>query len=393
LNERRLAGVSILVAGLIFFTKQVFADSWQSAVAYKASTEFDTNPLLSPDYSGGVWRDTYVPGYLLSGTDGANQYKAGVGVQIERSSDPDQSPNRNNRNLHLGWLRQGEVNTVGISANYYEMDIRNGGVNVSSPGLSAAPTAAADATVQGVNGTRTSRSASANWSRALTERNKVSLDESYDRVSYVDAPLPFVNYTLQKTGLRYQYELTEGSTPFVYASQDRYVPTYGGPPIRLATGLVGADLKTETATLTFQSGVYRDSQENSAVHNTGVLGSVETHYKGERNQFSVIVGHMVWPSGLGGFAKTDQKKVGWIYALSEDTNAGIDLEKDNYHYLEAVNLPDSTASTAGVWMERDLNFSWKMRTYYEHRTYRQLGLAGGFSNLIGISFAYVNPDF
>lgn len=383
--------MSILLAGLIFSTKQVFADSWQSAVAYKASTEFDTNPSLSPTYSGGVLRNVFVPGYLLSRTDGANQYHAGVGVQIERSSDPDQSPNRNNRNLHLGWLRQGEKNTVGISATYYEMDIRNGGVNVASPGLNAPPTAAADATVQGVNGTRTSRSASATWGRDLTERNKVSLDESYDRVTYVDAP--FINYTLQKTGLRYQYELTEGSTPFVYGSQDRYAPIGGGPTIHLATGLVGADLKTENATLTVQTGMYRDSQENSAVHNTGVLGSVEAHYKGERNQFSVIAGHMVWPSGLGGFAKTDQKKVGWIYALSENSNAGIDLEKDNYHYLEDVSLLDSSATTAGVWMERNLNFSWKMRTYYEHRTYAEVGLAGAFSNVIGISFAYLNPDF
>lgn len=391
MNERRLAGVSILVAGLIFSTKQVFADSWQSAVAYKASTEYDTNPSLSPSYSGGVWRVMYEPGYLLSGTDGANQYRAGVGVQVERSSDPTQSLDRNNRNAHLGWLRQGEENTVGLSATYYEMDIRNGGVNVATPGITATPTAAAIVATEGVNGVRTSRSASATWSHALTERNKLTLDEYYDRVTYVDAP--YVNYSLQKTGLRYEYQATAGSTPFVYAAQYRYVPTGGGAPIGLATGMVGADLKTENATLTFQSGAYRDSVENSVQHNSGIIGSIEAHYMGDRNQFAVIVGHMVWASGLGGFAKTDQKKVGWKYAVDENSNAGIDLEKDDYHYLEAANLPDSTATIADVWMERNLNFSWKMRTYVRHRTYKRVGLGGAFSNIIGVSFVYLNPDF
>ena len=52
-------------------TERVLADSWQSAVASKVTTAFDTNPSMSPNYPGGAWRFLFEPAYMLTGTDGA----------------------------------------------------------------------------------------------------------------------------------------------------------------------------------------------------------------------------------------------------------------------------------------------------------------------------------
>lgn len=359
-------------------TEQVLADSWQSAVASKVTTAFDTNPSMSPNYPEGVWRVLYEPGYVLTGKDGANELRAGLGLQIERSSNPALSSNRDSPNLSLGWLHESGINTFGISYKYIEIAVRNSGV---------------DASGQGINGTSASRTLSGTWSSALSERSKLSVDGSQEAVTYKGTP--FVDYELQRGGLRYSYDLSERNTPFIKVSEDRYVPSGGGSSIRLPSALLGLDLKAEYIDWTVQAGRFRDSDGNS-----GPLGSVGAHYTGERNQLILNAGLLVLPSGLGGFVKSNQKKVSWSYALSEVSNAGIDLEKSNYHYLEKSDIPsvalgqtDNSATVTGAWIERDLNFFWKIRTYYQHRMNKFVGGEGAFSNVVGISFGYVNPDF
>jgi len=359
-------------------TKPVLADSWQSAVSSKVTTAYDTNPTMSPNYPGGVWRILYEPGYLLTGRDGANELKAGLGLQIERSSNSALSANRDSPNLNLDWLREGEINTFGISYKYIEIAVRNAGV---------------DASGQGINGTSASRALSGTWSRALSERSKLSVDGSHEAVTYKGGD--FLDYELQRAGMRYSYDLSERNTPFIKVSADRYVPSGGGSPIRLPSALLGLDLKDENIDWTMQAGRFRDSEGNS-----GPLGLAGAHYTGEKNQLILNAGLLVFPSGLGGFVKGNQKKVSWIYALSEVSNAGIDLERSNYHYLEKSDIPsvalrqiDNSATITGAWMERGLNFFWKMRAYYQHRMNKFVGGNGAFSNVVGISFGYVNPDF
>ena len=378
MNQRRLAGLSILVAGHMLFTAQVWAASWQSAVSSRVSTEFDSNPTMSPSSPGGVWRALFEPGYALTGREGENELRAGLGLQVERSSNPALSQNRDSPRLNLGGLHQGEVNTFGISYDYREIAIRNAQV---------------DATAQGIYGTSASRTLSGTWSNALTERSTLSVDGSHAAVTYKGGP--YLDYSLQTGGLKYGYVFSEGNTSFIAVSEDKYMPSVGGQSARIARALLGLELKGEDIDWTVQAGKFKGSQDNS-----GLLGSVGAHYTGQRNQLILNAGHLVFPSGLGGFVNADQEKASWLYALSENSNAGIDLEHDKYHYLGnrnissvAGNAIDYSTTIAGVWMERDLNFFWKMRAYCQHRMNKVVGVDGAFSNVLGISFAYLNPDF
>src|SRR5512139_3691840 len=132
----------------MLFSGRVLAVSWQSTVASKVTTAFDTNPSMSPNDPGGVWRFLFEPGYVLTAKDGANEWKAGVGLQIERSSNPALSSNRDSPNLNLDWLHESGINTFGVSYKYSEIAVRNAGV---------------DASGQGINGTSASSALSGTW--------------------------------------------------------------------------------------------------------------------------------------------------------------------------------------------------------------------------------------
>lgn len=382
MNQSRFAGLVALLAIHGLAPGPVLAASWQSTVSSKVATEYDTNPSMSSSYPGGVWRALFEPGYMLTGTEGANELRARAGVQIERSSNPSLSRDRDSPNFNLGWLRQGEMNTLGVSYDYRQIALRN---------------ALVDAAGQGINGTSTSRALAGTWSNTLTERSKFSVDGSHQSVAYNGGP--FINYELQTGDAKLSYELSEGNTSTVKVSSDKYMPAVGGgSSVRLNSALLDLELASENIRWTFDAGKFKDSQDNS-----GSLGSAEARYTGQRSQLVLNAGHLVFPGGLGGFVKADQRRVSWRYALSEDSNAGIDLEKGSYHYLDnrnihlvagnGIRLLNTSSTTAGVWMERELNFFWKMRTYYQHRFNKIEGGSAAYSNLVGISFDYVNPNF
>lgn len=379
MDQQRLAGLSILLAGYLLSTAEVQAATWQGTVTSRLSTEYDSNPTMSPNYPGGVWRALFEPGYLATGREGVDEFRAGVGIQVERSSDTSLSQNRNSPRVGLDWRHEGEVNTIGISYNYFETAIRNAGPIAVN---------------QGLYGTSASGTLSGTWGYALGERSTLSADGSYQAVSY-KGPGPYLNYSMRTAGLKYSYELSERNTSFVRVSDSEYVPSDGGQAIRVPSALLGLDLKTEKTEWIVEGGRFRDNHGHS-----GPIGSLEAHFNGERNQLVLTVGHVVLASGLGGVIKDDQKKVSWRYALSENSNTGIDVERNTYYYVQksslpivAINAVDYSATAAGAWLEHDLNVFWKVRTYYQHRMNKITGGDGAFSNMVGISFGYLNPNF
>jgi hypothetical protein len=370
LNVRGVAGLSILLAGHLFYTEQAWADSWQNTVTSRVSTEFDTNPSMSPTYPGGVWRALYEPGYMLVGEDGPNELKAGLGFQIERSSNQTLSRNRDSPTVYIDWLRRSEVGEFDISSKYAEIATRNAGV---------------DATGQGLIGgtTRASRILSGSWINSLSERSSLNVDGSYEDVTYKGGG--FVNYVTQTGGFKFSYAWSEQSTPFIRVSDQKYVPSEGGSSIGLASALLGLDLKAEDISWILQAGKSKDTEGN-----TDLLVSILAHYIGPRAQLDLSADHLVLPSGLGGFVNVDEKKISWRYALSDNSNTGFDLDKRiNSHSV----INNGTSTMTGIWIERDLNSFWKVRTYYSHWLNKMVGVNGAYSNTIGLSLNYANPDF
>lgn len=368
----RLVLIPALLMGQLLCTAQVRADTWQHTVASRVSAEFDSNPMMSPTNSEGVWRAVLEPGYALNGSMGDSVITAGLAVQIVRSSNKTLSPDRDSPSVFLNWLRPSEAGEFGISTRYAEMATRDVG--------------GADATGQvPESSTRASRSFSGHWNKELSERTSFSAETAYDKVSYKGGGA-YVDYSMRSGGLKINYVWSEQISSFVRGSGNKYMPANGGASTSNVDATLGVNWTVEYLAWSLQMGKSRVVGSNSET-----VGSVAMHYTGQLTQLLLEAGRAISPSGLGGFVKADQVRGSWSYALSEYTNAGIDLSRNRN--ASDTMIGASTGTTSGAWVDHNLTSLWSVRTYFTHRTNQAAGAESASSNLLGFSFVYNNPDF
>ncbi|MBI5891292.1 MAG: hypothetical protein HZB47_11550 [Nitrosomonadales bacterium] len=367
---RRIANVTLLLAVLLLCAGQGWAESWQQAVSSRVTTEYETNPAMLAAHSGGVWLAVFEPGYRLTGRVGESEISTGLALQVARSSNKTLNPDRDSPSVFLNWMRQTGAGEFRIGTRYAELATRDAG--------------GVDATGVPASSTRTSRAASGSWAMELSERASSSIDAAYERVSYNRGP--YTDYSTRSGGVRINYVLSEQTTSFFRVSGNKYLPADGGPSSSLRNATLGMNWKFEYIDWSLEVGEARVGGGDAERE-----GSVEMHYAGQRAQMTLNAGRRVAPSGLGGFIKTDQATAGWHYALSEYSNAGIDLERQRN--LSTTMGGDIVSTSSGVWLDHSLTPFWRTRTYYRHRTNRGGGVAGASSNLLGFSIAYDYSDF
>jgi hypothetical protein len=375
MNGSRLAGMAILLAGQMLYAGQGRADSWQQAASFRVSTEHDSNPAMSATNNSGVWRALFEPSYALTGRTGESEITAGLALQMVRSSDKTLSPSQDNPSVYLNWLRPSEAGEFGISSRYAQAATRDAG-GVDATGIVPA------------SSTSKSRTLSGRWSKELSEHSTLSADTAYTGVTYNGGA--YTDYSTRSGGLKISYLSSEQITSFCSVTGNKYMPANGGPSGSLAESTLseatlGMDWRGEYMVWTVQAGKARVSGSNSET-----LGSVVAHYTGQQTQLTMNAGRTVTASGLGGFVKSNQVLGNWSYALSDYTNTGIDLGRQKN--LSSTIGPD-TSTTLGAWIDHDLTSTWKVRTYYQHRTSQGGGAESVSSNLVGLSFAYTNSDF
>jgi hypothetical protein len=324
---------------------------------------------MTPTHSGGIKRAFFEPSYTLTGNDGANELKAGLGLQIARSSNKVLSPDRDSPSASLDWLRSSEDGAFGISTKYAEMATRDAG---GAEATGSVPVAS----------TRTTETLSGNWNKELSERNAITADGSYEKDSYKGGT--FVNYATRSGGLKFSHVLDDSITSFIRTSGNRYVPAGGGPSSSLVDLTLGLNGKTEYLEWSIQAGKSRIGGGGADAQ-----GSFEVQYTGERSHLVLNAGRSSSPSGVGGFVKVDQTKGSWNYALSEYSNMGIDLDLRNNRSLSTNNISSST----GVWLDSNLASRWKLRANYLHRIIKGGGVVGASSNTLGLSLTYSYSDF
>jgi hypothetical protein len=368
LNFRRLSKLPILLIALMLNSVQGWADPWQQTASARISTEYDSNPVLSPTYPDGVWRTVFEPSYTLMGRLGENELKTGLALQIARSSNETLSQNREDPSVFLDWQRQSDAGEFGISSRYAETATRITEITNTGPGVA--------------DSTRTSRYMSGRWSKSLSERSLLSADGSYEGVSYKDGT--YTDYVTRSGSMMFGYVWSEHSTPFIRASHTDYEPTGGGPSSQLDSATLGLNW-TVSDNL---DGTLQVSRSKINDAEMGSQGAASLHYTGQRTQLVLNAGRQVVPSGLGGFATVDQANGSWSYDLSERSKTGIDLGWNKSHFVT-----DIINRTAGAWLQHDLNSYWGMRTYYLHRTAEQYGLGSASSNILGIALVYTHTDF
>ena len=357
--------------GLLLGHMPAFASDWRQSGSLLMTLEHDSNPLLSPTSKKGVSRTIIAPNYNLTGTYGADEFKAGLGLRIERSSDKNIRENRDDPELSFGWQRQTETGGLGLTAKYDEASARFS--ELAESGLVIR------------DGKRKTQSLAGNWRSAVSERTSLAADAEYKSVIYDGGAL--TDFTNLTGGLTFGYAWSERIEPFIRAAASHYEPSGSTLPSSDNTSLLGGVKwkSSEYLEWTAQAGANRVSGRTS---DTGWIGSLALRYLGPRNDFSLDVGREVNASGQGGFVESDQIRGAWSYALGERARTGVDVSwRDN----KGIN--PNTLRQLTVWAGYELSQFWNARLYYQRRERLQNGLADATGNVLGLTLVYAHPGF
>jgi hypothetical protein len=228
LNFRQLALLTITLAAPLLHTEPARANSWQQTLSARISTEYDSNPYLTPAYQGdGVWRLMFDPSYSLTQTLGVNEFRTGASVHSGRSSNKTLSQDRDDPSIFLNWRRQVEQGEVGIAARYDEAATRS--TELDSVGLVM------------TDGTRASRTVSANWKSLLSARSVFDANAAYSNITYKGGS--FIDYISRTGGVMYSFDWSEFSTPFIRFAYDDYTPADNSPASHRYSTMLGLNWK------------------------------------------------------------------------------------------------------------------------------------------------------
>lgn len=364
---RQSIGLVALLVALQLNMEHAWADTWQHAATSRISMEYETNPTMSPTSQGRMRRTLFEPGYTLTKMDGANEWRAGLTLQMARSSNTSLSLNREDPSVFLNWQRQGDAGEFGVSAKYDEAATRTTEAGAAGP--------------VAVDGTRASRSLSANWNKPLGERSTLAINGAHTRISYKGGT--YVDYSTRSGGVRFTHDWTESVAPFLSLSYTDQTPSGGGASSWRTVATLGSSLKiSERLDCTVQADQSRESSGGSSSQYL-----MSARHEGQLNRVALSAGRQVSTSGLGSFVTADQASADWSRELTERSRAGANLS-----WRKNRSVSDEATLTLGAWFQLDINEAWVARTHYQRRE-RQLGGLNASANLIGLSFVYTRSNF
>jgi hypothetical protein len=318
----------------------------------------------------GVWRLRFNPRYTLTGTAGVDEYKIGVGLNIERSSDEALSANREDPSLLLGWQRQHETGEFGITAKYDEASTRV--TELAESGLITA------------DGSRASASLAGNWRALLDERSSLTADLEYKKVAYEGGF--YTNYANLSGGIKYSRAINERIEGFLRATASRYDPEGAGLSSNNYAAMVGFKVATsERLDWTIHAGLSRTS---GADDGTGWQGGFLLHYLGVRSDLTIDIARAMNPSGEGGFAESDQVRIASGYSVDERTRVGVDVTWREYKGTSA-----NTTKQVGLWGSHELTPFWSARLSAAYKLRDESLSAEASGYVIGVTLVYSHPDF
>lgn len=350
-----------------------YAGTWQTAIALPATVEYDTNPLLDTDNEKGVTRTIIAPDYSLKGTFGRDQYRLGLGLNVERSSDTSVVLDREDPNVLLGWQRENDKGGFGLTANYAETSTLSTGVQETG--------------VVAPDGTQKLYSLGGNWRRALTERSTLVNETQYTVVDYdIDS---LTSYDEASTQFSWNYAWSERVELFTRFAARRYEPDSGSAFASSNSYSPTAGVKFEISERlkgTLYGGINHVTGEQS---DTTGQGGFNLIYTGERIDTSIDIGRSMVASGEGGFVEVDAVQGTWSYALDETSRAGLDASWQDSKGGQTPN----TLETFGAWVSRELSPFWLVRLSFIYKERQQDGLPDANANVLGMTLIYNLPDF
>ncbi len=365
LATRALAALALLLSG------PAQAGRYQHDLSASLSAEYDSNPALSAMLPKAIWRVVAAPAYRLSGVSGANQWNAQFGLRLERSTDVALSADRQDPNGSLAWTRQTRTGQFGISGKYEEASTRV--TEFQDTGLVSA------------DGSRIAQSLTANWSTEWDERTSLSLNGSYADTAYRGGTL--TDYANLSLGATVSQAWSERSQPYLQFSASRYLPASGLGSSDSLSALAGIKLTlSERLNLDLRGGM---SDTSGQTDNSGWQGGLTLDYVADpRSGFRLDLGRSSSASGLGGFAETDQISGSWHRALTETSNAGIDLS-----WRKSQATLSTTTRQVTLWANRELTPAWSLRVSYLYKAREGAGQGEADGHVLALVLSYAHPDF
>lgn len=374
MNARcRLRLFLILIGGCTFCSAPLLAGNWDQSISLPATLEHDSNLPLSTGSKQGVSRLIVVPAYSLTGTFGIDEFKAGLGLRGERSSDQRVSIDREDPNLLAGWRRLTDTGEFGLKAKYDEVSSREAELQETG---GAAP-----------DSTRKTWSLGAVWRSAITALSTLSADADYKTVSY-DAGTQ-TDYKNLAAGITWNYTWSERIEPFLRFAVSHYDPdksTATAATSDYYNATVGVKVKaTEHLEWTAQGGPGRVSARTT---DTGWQGSVDMQYRGDRYDATLNLGRSVTTSGDGGFVASDRVAGTYGYTIDERSSLGISASwQDN----KGNNA--STMQQLGAWASHEFTPFWHTRLYYQHKLRTADRQPDASGDVLGITIVYSPRSF
>lgn len=368
----RATGVATVIMALPY-PGMAHASNWQTAVALPMTVEHDSNPRLDTSGVKAVTRTIIAPDYNLVGTYGRDQFKFGLGVSVEHSSDTSVIKDREDPNLQLGWQRETEKGSYGLAARYVESSTLSSVVEKTG-------------VVVATDGTQKLYSLAGNWSSALSERSTLSNETGYTSVHYDINSL--INYNELSNRLVWRYAWSERAEPFLRFDVTRYEPEKGFAVASSNSYTPTAGVKyqfSERLEGTVHAGVNQVSGTNGG---SSGQGGVEVRYRGARVDSSLDVSRSSVASGQGGFAEIDQVQGRWSYAVDEISRLGVDAS-----WQDSKGQTPNTLRKYDAWFSRELSPFWIVRLSLMYKERQQDGLPDASGEVFGLTLAYSHPDF
>ncbi len=363
----------LLAAGCTLGSVQVLAGEWNQTLSLPTTLEYDSNLPLSTSNKQGVSRLIVVPAYSLTGTYGIDEFKAGLGLRVERSSDQRVSIDREDPNLLVGWRRLTETGEFGLTAKYDQVSSRE--AELQETGGSTADSTRKTGSLGGV------------WRSAVTELSTLTVDADYKTVSY-DAGTQ-TDYTNLAAGISWNYTWSERIEPFLRFSVSHYDPdksTATAATSDYYNATLGVKVKaTEQLEWTAQGGPGRVSARTT---DTGWQGSVDVHYRGDRYDAGLNLGRSVTTSGDGGFVASDRVAGTFGYAIDERSGLGLSAS-----WQDNKGDNPNTMQQLGTWASHELSPFWHARLYYQHKLRREDGQSDASGDVFGVTLVYSPKSF
>ena len=345
-----------------------------------SSVEFDTNPVLSQNNAESIWRYSFNPQYSLSAVDEKNRFFSNVGLNVVRTTNKNITADREDPNLSLGWDRELEIGRFSIVGVYNRTssrfrEFRNTGFVDN-------------------DGTSVSKSLSAIWNHAISERLDYSLGGNLTK-NINSGTSVLAQETLRKSiNTTLTYAFNEYVSPFVQFSYTKFNPNGVGSIASNSKNYIAGLRYSINPQLTFSGST---GITDISTGGRGKLINANLDYLGERYSVSFTAGRNSSPSDIGQFQESDSIAANYNYLVSDKSSVGADffISKNNASVnnfnINGANVENKSTRFGGYYA-RELTPSLQMRVSVSAQQNKSDNQKAD-GEVVGLFFTYNTPEF